>query len=188
MITLTRKKILIGGAAGLVIILAAVAGWMWFRGGSGNATAPAGPSIVPSSNSSGITNVVLNRSAYETALSRVVQWERDAVLMKMSLADASGSVWDFIFVSPGHKGQGLAVVVSGGSVASASPESISGGGTPLPANLVSPDDAMAIARSVPGFASVPITAVQLIYVASAKQWYWGVGNAKGTSITIKATP
>jgi hypothetical protein len=186
-----KKKIVIGVVGGIatVLIVIAIVISQWPSGGPGTLGGPTSASTSGSSSSvGGLTNVVLDRSSYDIALTRATAWHSDAALSKMVLADDSGNSWDFTFVSKKNKGKGFEVAVSGQSVVSANEITLSGGGTALPAKVIPPDQAMAIAHAVPGYGNAVIVSLEMIYNATAHQWYWGVKTKNGMTLTIKATP
>jgi hypothetical protein len=180
-----RKKIIIGSVVGIVIIIVAII-LIVMQFGKNNGNLSQGGS----SNSSATplaAQVASPVNAYDLALARAKQWESDAAPMEVNLNDVSGGAWTFIFVSQKNKGKGFQVAVNGQTVASANEIVFQGSGTLLPANIISPDDAMAKVRSIPGFANATFVSLQMIYNVSAKQWYWGVKTATGATLTIKAT-
>jgi len=166
-----KKFIVISIVIGCIVVLVGIFFlWKWFRGGNG------------------ITHVVLDRSTYDVALTRATAWQPDAALMKMTLADASNGTWDFIFVSLKVKNKGLEVVANGQGVLRADEIMIVGSGTALPADSISPDEAMAKAHMVPGYGNATIVSLEMIYSAASRGWYWGVKTDAGVTITVKATP
>ncbi len=187
------QKIKIGVAAGVGVVIVALVIFFGVRQSGPAPTpppaaAPASPAPVNQLPLHGMTHAVLSRSTYDVALSRAKAWQADAALSKMNMTDATSGAWDFIFTSSRHKGSGFEIITAGQTVESAKAITISGGGTALPANLISPDQAMATARTIPGYANAAITSVELIYNAPAKQWYWGVHTSGGVTLTINATP
>lgn len=184
-----KKKTIIGLLVGLAAVIAGwvlIEGWL-FHGGATVLTPATVPEGSSSSASAGITQVTLSRSAYEIALAGASTWHPDAALLKMVLADAASNTWKFTFVSAKNKGKGFEVVVDGQNIVRANEVAISGGGTALPMNVVSPDQAIATARTVPGYGTATITSVEMVYNATAHQWYWGIKTASGTTLTVKAT-
>ena len=175
--------------AGIAVVMAGGV-WAFVVWHSPHQASVSGSSVAASSSpasASGITSVALSPSAYDVAAARAAQWESDAALMKMNLLDSAGHSWDFTFVSPKAKGKGFEVVVNGGSVSSAEEVSVAGGGALLPANIISPDQALADARAVPGYGNATIVSLEMLYNSAAHQWYWGVTTSNGTTLTIKAT-
>jgi hypothetical protein len=181
-----RKKIIIGSVIGVIVVGIAVVVWIVPHLGNNNGNSSQSGSSVSSATplAAQVTSPV---SAYDLALARAKQWESDAAPMEVNLNDVSGGAWTFIFVSQKNKGKGFQVAVNGQAIASANEIVFQGSGTPLPANIISPDDAMAKVRSIPGFANATFVNLQMIYNVSAKQWYWGVKTATGATLTIKAT-
>ncbi len=170
-----------------MVILVAVVGTMVFifsrKGGGAVTTVVSAPSSSPA----GISEVTLNKSDYEIALAAAAAWQSDAALSKMTLVDEPSDAWDFIFVSPKKKNAGFEIEVSEQTVVSSTPITLAGGGNALPADLISPDQAIEQARAVPGYGKAVITSVELSYNAAAKQWYWGVRTSAGVTLTINAT-
>lgn len=186
-----KKKLLIVGGVIAVVIIVGI--FVFFAvekdlSGGGNGQGQTSNTAGNTTATSSITNITLNRSAYQIALGRAEVWQPDAALMKMISADNTGNDWDFTFVSPKNKGKALEVVVDGQTVASTTQIAIVGGGTALPTNLISPDDAIAEAHNVPGYANATIVSVELVYNAAGNRWYWGMKTATGATLTVKATP
>ena len=182
-----KKKIIIWASAGCVVLAAVVAAL--FLTGKGPVSQTGAPGIGGGiSSPAGITQVSAPTSAYGAAFARAKTWQSGAALIKVILNDSTGSEWTYVFVSPKNKGKGFAVTTNGNTVTAAGEVPFEGGGTALPANIVSPDAAMAAARTVPGYANAKIVSLEMIYNAAAKQWYWGVKTATGVTVTVKATP
>lgn len=165
----------IGGAIVVFLLVLFLGGWMRSTTGT---VAPGTP----------LTNVVFNKSAYDIALARAVAWQPGVVLTKMTLADTSGGTWDFIFVSLKTKNKAFEILANGQGVLSVNETAIMGSGTDLPANIISPDEAMVKARAVPGYGNAVIVSLEMIYNAASHAWYWGVKTNAGLTVTIKATP
>ncbi len=189
-----KKMIVIGSVVGGVIIIFLLVLYFggWMRGGAGT-VAPGAPGtpVAPGASlspSSSLTNVVFNKSVYDVALARAVVWQSGAALAKMTLADTSGGTWDFIFVSSKIKNKGFEIVANGQGVLRANEIAIIGSGDALPVNSISPDEAMAKARAVPGYGNAAIVSLEMIYNARSHAWYWGVKTSTGLTVTIKATP
>ena len=171
--------------AGAGVLLAAIAAGLFFSGkwpASSPAAGPAG-----NQGPQGITSAPSPQSPYAVALARAITWRADAVLASMILGDRGGTAWTFIFVSPRVAGRGFEVVMDGQAVISAQEIAFQGKGAPLPANVIAPDAALAVARAVPGMAGANIISLELSLDAASKQWFWGARTASGTTMTIKAT-
>jgi hypothetical protein len=108
--------------------------------------------------------------------------------MEVDLDGTTGGQWTFIFVSGKVKGKGLQVIVDGQAVSSTNEIVFNGSGVALPANIISPDAAIAEAHSIPGYGNVAFVSLQMIYNASSKQWYWGVKASNGVTLTVNALP
>ena len=183
-----KKFVVIGIIIGCIIVLAGIFFiGKWFHGGTGAAPTPTPSSSVVGGGSIAVP-VVLNRSVYDVALARAIAWQPDAALMKMISADTGGNAWDFTFVSSKAKGKGFEVVVDGQSVVRTNEIMIVGGGSALPLNIISPDEAMTEAHAVPGYAKATIVSLEMLYDATARGWYWGMKTDAGVTITVKATP
>lgn len=198
------KKIIAIGLGVLVLVLVAVF-WVWPRfstpaptnnsgvpaEGSGGA-APKGTTVVnaPVTNlpPGGLTQVASPKSTYDIAAARAKLWHPDTGLVKVLLGDVNGGQWTFTFVSSKMSGKGFEVTVSGQKVVSAQEISYGGFGAVLPANIISPDQAIALAHAIPGYANAVIVSIEMIYNATAHTWYWGIKTNNGVTLTIKATP
>jgi hypothetical protein len=166
----------------VVAIVAVLVWWLWPR------TPTHAP--LPQSNStstSGITSLTFDQSVYQVALQRAESWQSDAALITMTSGDTSGQRWHFVFVSQKINGQAFDIAMNGQSVVSADQVPFSGSGAPLPQNIISPDQALANGHAVPGYATSTIQSVQLIYNATAKQWYWAMKRSNGFVTSVKAT-
>jgi len=165
------------------MVVALVVGIFFFGKSHGTEMTATPPSPV-----GGITQVASPQNAYDIAAGRALQWESDAALMKVNLGDANGGQWTFVFVSRKNKNKGFQVAVSGQTISSASEIVFEGAGAGLPVNAITPDAAMAKARSIPGYSNAAFVDLEMVYNAAAKQWYWGIKTASGATITVKATP
>jgi len=187
---MSTKQIVIGAIIALAVIVA-IGSFVWLRG----AGTPAAPAAAPgtavtggASGGSGITNITLDLDSYHSALAAAAAWKPDAALFKMQSADASGNDWDFTFVSPKTKGKAFAVTVDGTTIVATSTVDFVGGGAALPADLISPDQAIAEVRAIPGYADANIASITIVYSANARAWYWGVKTTTGSTVSVKATP
>ena len=191
---MNSKKIVIISIIVLTLAIGGFLAWHFLGGGStNNPAASAGGAAnsaappVPQTFAS-----TPNQSAYDIALARAKLWHTDAKLANMSSAsgatDANGisRKWDFIFVSPEAPKKGFEVVVSNGSITSASEIMVADAGGTLPSNLISTELAIARAKAVPGYANVTVISVEAAYGPDGSQWYWSVKTSKGT-VTVKAT-
>lgn len=59
------------------------------------------------------------------------------------------------------------------------------GGANIPENIISPDEAVAKAKQVNGYADEEILEVAAAYGENSGAWYWGVKTPRGT-VTVKA--
>jgi hypothetical protein len=185
------KKIVIGIIVAAIVIILIIVGINSFHKnppetGSSAGTSTTTPTAPPPAAAGGITAVTPPQSAYDIALARAKQWEPDALADMVTLNDGTGGAWTFLFVSQKKKGTGFQVVVSGQAVTNASEIPFSGGGAPLPSTMISPDAAIATAHGVPGYGSIGVVSLSMIYNGMAKQWYWGVKMANGVTLTINA--
>jgi hypothetical protein len=130
-----------------------------------------------------------SRNAYDLAVNRAKDWKPDAVLSNLE----SGSVdfggrsnnWTFIFASGSTKGLGFEIKVENEKIVGAKEIPYVSQGTALPSNLISADEAIQIAKSMPGNDKIEVTGVEAIYSPEGNIWYWGVKTVKGV-ITVKA--
>lgn len=172
-----KKKIMwwVGGTG--VILLAAMTASLFF-----NRPAP-NPGVAPV----GLMTAPSPRSAYQMAIARAEEWRSDAALVKVVLDGGDKASWTYTFVSEKAPGKGFEVSMNGQSIGGAQEVPFMAVGATLPASIVSPEDALAKARAVPGYAGVNLVSMEMVYDANAHQWYWGVKTSDGRTITVKAT-
>lgn len=180
------KKIIIWVVI-VIIVVALVGAGVWWWSSRGGPAAPATGENATSTGPAPITDIVLNRTAYQIALTRAAQWKSDAALLQMTSMDTTGGTWDMIFVSAKTKGTGFEVVTNGQGITSAAETPITAGGMALPADVISPDDAIAQVRAPGGYPDAVIVSVQLLYNAPSHGWYWGIRTNTGVTVSVSAT-
>ena len=109
----------------------------------------------------------------------------DAALASLEFeGEGRTMLWKLNFTSLKSQ-KGYRVEIQNGEVVSTEEIGSARGGSVLPSNIISAEEAVRKARAIPGFKDALVISVELQYGPDGHTWYWGVTTDKGV-ITIKA--
>lgn len=136
-------------------------------------------------------HLMATRNAYDIALLRAQEWQRDAKLFHINSEPGATGVtgrsddWDLIYVSEQVKGKGFHIVISDRAITTAEEIPITAEGGELPENIISSQEAISRMRQIKGYENEQVRSVELVYGPDGEVWYWGIKTARGT-VTINA--
>lgn len=135
-------------------------------------------------------NMMTIRNAYDVALLRAREWQKDAVLTRITSLTGETSQngrsddWDLMFVSKIAKGKGFHIIINNKLIATAEETPFAGLGGELPENIISSKEAIDLMHQIRGYENEQVFSVEMIYSPDGKL-YWGVKTSKGVT-AIKA--
>ncbi|TSC78584.1 MAG: hypothetical protein G01um101433_145 [Parcubacteria group bacterium Gr01-1014_33] len=132
------------------------------------------------------------RNAFDRALPEAKKWQTDAALSFLTSDGESGAngranSWRLIFTSknPKVKNKGYQIKVNENQINSYEEIPYAGFAADFPADIMTPEQAIAEVHRIKGYENVPVLGIEAVYGPAEHVWYWAVRTPRAV-ISIEA--
>lgn len=148
--------------------------------------------MLPKSEEKGITP----RNAFDIALPTAKKWQTDAALSFLASDGESGSngranSWRLIFTSknPKVKNKGYQIKLNENQINSHEEIPYAGFAADFPADIMTPEDAIAEVHRIKGYENVSVLGIEAVYGPAEHAWYWAIRTPRAViSVEAKKKP